>query len=167
MAKIVRFHEKGGPEVLQLEEVTLPPVAENDVRLRVLAIGLNRAESTYRREDDPQNTVKPVSPLPRHILRRVIERMRNLGTELSLQVLARESGYSRVHFVRMFRAATGYTPHNYLLKLRLDRARELLASPTLSLTDIALECGFSSRSHLSRMFRQVLGATPSQYRRSL
>jgi AraC family transcriptional regulator len=119
------------------------------------------------REDDPPTTVKQVSPLPKHILRRVIERMRNLGTELSLQALAKESGYSRVHFVRMFRAATGYTPHNYVLKLRVDRVRELLASPTLSLTDIALECGFSSHSHLSRVFRQVLGATPSEYRRSI
>jgi AraC family transcriptional regulator len=119
------------------------------------------------REDDPPTTVKQVSPLPRHILRRVIERMHNLGTELSLQVLAKESGYSRVHFVRMFRAATGYTPHNYLLKLRVDRVRELLANSRLSLTDIALECGFSSHSHLSRVFRQVLGATPSAYRRSL
>ena len=167
MAKIVQFHEKGGPEVLKLEEVTLSPVAENDVRFRVHAIGLNRAEYMHRREGDPQSAVKQVSPLPRHILRRVIERMRNLDTELSLQVLAKESGYSRVHFVRMFRAATGYPPHNYLLKLRVDRVRELLANRTLSLTDIALECGFSSHSHLSRVFRQVLGATPSEYRRSL
>jgi len=167
MAKIVQFHEKGGPEVLKLEEVMLSPVAENDVPSRVHAIGLNRAESMYRREGAPQSTVKQVSPLPRHILRRVIERMRNLDAQLSLQVLAKESGYSRVHFVRMFRAATGYTPHNYLLKLRVDRVRELLANPTLSLTDIALECGFSSHSHLSRVFRQVLGATPSEYRRSL
>ena len=119
------------------------------------------------REGDPQSTVRQASPLPRHILRRVIERMRNLDTESSLQVLAKESGYSRVHFVRMFRAATGYTPHHYLLNLRVDRVRELLANPMLSLTDIALECGFSSHSHLSRVFRQVLGATPSEYRRSL
>src|SRR5262249_45444505 len=125
---------------------------------RFLAIG---------REGDLPSTVKQVSPLPRHILRRVIERMRNLDTGLSLQALAKESGYSRVHFLRMFRAAMGDTPHNYLLKLRVDRVRELLANPTLSLTDIALECGFSSHSHLSRVFRQVMGATPSQYRRSL
>jgi AraC family transcriptional regulator len=119
------------------------------------------------REDDLPNTMKQVSPLPRHILRRVIERMRNFDSKLSLQMLAKESGYSRVHFLRMFRAATGYAPHNYLLKLRVDRVRELLASSTLSLTEIALECGFSSHSHLSRVFRQVLGATPSEYRRSL
>ena len=119
------------------------------------------------REDDPPNTAKQVSPLPRHILRRVIERMRNLDSNLSLEMLAKESGYSRVHFLRMFRAATGYAPHNYLLKLRVDRVRELLANSTLSLTEIALECGFSSHSHLSRVFRQFLGATPSEYRRTL
>lgn len=119
------------------------------------------------REGDLPNTAKQVSPLPRHILRRVIDRMRNLDSKSNLQMLAKESGYSRVHFLRMFRAATGYAPHNYLLKLRVDRVRELLASSTLSLTDIALECGFSSHSHLTRVFRQVLGSTPSAYRRSL
>jgi AraC family transcriptional regulator len=119
------------------------------------------------REAAPQSIVNQASPLPKHILRRVIERMHNLESELSLQVLAKESGYSRVHFVRMFRAATGYPPHSYLLNLRVDRARELLANPALSLTHIALECGFSSHSNLSRVFRQVLGATPSDYRRSL
>ena len=119
------------------------------------------------REVAVPSAAKQVSPLPRHILRRVIERMRNLEAELNLQVLAKDSGYSRVHFIRMFRAATGYPPHSYLLKLRVDRARELLANPALSLTDIALECGFSSHSHLTRVFRQVLGTTPSEYRRSL
>ena len=140
------------------QRVPPQPVKYDCARLSILFIG---------READPQSTVKQVSPLPRHILRRVIERMRNLETGLSLQMLAKESGYSRVHFVRMFRAATGHSPHNYLIRLRLDRARELLVSPTLSLTDIALECGFSSHSHLSRVFRKVLGATPSEYRRSL
>jgi len=105
--------------------------------------------------------------LPRHILRRVIERMRCFSSDLSLQALANESGYSRVHFVRMFRAATGYSPHNYLLNLKLERARELLRNPSISLIDIALDCGFSSHSHLSRLFHKFVGVTPSAYRRSL
>jgi AraC family transcriptional regulator len=103
--------------------------------------------------------------LPRHVLRRIIERMRCFSCDLSLQALANESGYSRVHFVRMFRAATGYSPHNYLLNLRLERARELLRNPSLSLIDIALDCGFSSHSHMSRLFHKSLGVTPSAYRR--
>jgi len=105
--------------------------------------------------------------LPRHVLRRIIERMRCFSCDLSLQALANESGYSRVHFVRMFRAATGYSPHNYLLNVRLERARELLKNPSLSLIDIALDCGFSSHSHMSRLFHKSVGVTPSTYRRSL
>jgi AraC family transcriptional regulator len=93
--------------------------------------------------------------------------MRCFSCDLSLQALANESGYSRVHFVRMFRAATGSSPHNYLLNLRLERARELLKNPSLSLIDIALDCGFSSHSHMSRLFHKRVGVTPSAYRRSL
>ena len=67
--------------------------------------------------------------LPRYAMRRVEERMRNLENDLTLEALARESGYSPIHFSRMFRAATGHTPHNYVLHLRGDCARQLLADP--------------------------------------
>jgi AraC family transcriptional regulator len=119
------------------------------------------------RSTQPQTNNTGPSGLPRHVLRRIIERMRCFNCDLSLQALANESGYSRVHFVRMFRAATGYSPHNYLLNLRLERARELLKNPSLSLIDIALDCGFSSHSHMSRLFHKSAGVTPSAYRRSL
>jgi AraC family transcriptional regulator len=115
----------------------------------------------------PQTNNSGTSALPRHVLRRVIERMRCFDCDLSLQALANESGYSRVHFARMFRAATGYSPHNYLLNLKLERARELLKDPSLSLIDIALDCGFASHSHMSRLFHKNVGVTPSAYRRSL
>ena len=119
------------------------------------------------RSTRPQTNHRGTYGLPRHVLRRIIERMRCFSCDLSLQALANESGYSRVHFVRMFRAATGYSPHNYLLNLRLERARELLKNPSLSLIGIALDCGFSSHSHMSRLFHKSVGVTPSAYRRSL
>ena len=105
--------------------------------------------------------------LPGHVLRRVVERMRSFDSDLSLQALANESGYSRVHFVRMFKAATGSSPHNYLLSLKLERVRELLKNQSMSLIDIALDCGFSSHSHMSRLFHKFVGVTPSAYRRRL
>jgi AraC family transcriptional regulator len=119
------------------------------------------------RSTQPQTNNRGTNGLPRPVLRRIIERMRCFSCDLSLQALANESGYSRVHFVRMFRAATGYSPHNYLLNLRLERTRELLKNPSLSLIDIALDCGFSSHSHMSRLFHKSVGVTPSTYRRSL
>ena len=82
--------------------------------------------------------------------------------------MAQMSGYSKDHFLRMFRSATGFTPHRYLLLLRIKRAQELMKGNTSrSLIDIALACGFSSHAQLSRTFRKVIGETPSEYRRNL
>jgi AraC family transcriptional regulator len=113
------------------------------------------------------NASPAASPLPRHLLQRVLERMHDLVADLDLQTLAAESGYSRSHFLRTFEAATGLTPHRYLLQLRLERAQELIRKGSTSLIDIAALCGFSSHAHMSRVFRQLLGVTPSQYRRNL
>jgi AraC family transcriptional regulator len=107
------------------------------------------------------------SPLPRHLLRRVFDRMNELNAGLDLLTLANETGYSRTHFLRMFQAATGTTPHRYLLQLRVSRAQELMRRASLSLIDIAAHCGFSSHAHMSKVFRQFLGVSPSTYRRSL
>ena len=113
------------------------------------------------------NASATASPLPRHLLQHVMERMHDLVADLNLQTLAAETGYSRSHFLRMFEAATGLTPHRYLLQLRLERAQKLMRKGSTSLIDIAALCGFSSHAHMSRVFRQLLGVTPSQYRRNL
>jgi AraC family transcriptional regulator len=118
------------------------------------------------RDAKPRTNNRRASALPGHVLRRIVERMQDFDGDLSLQALANESGYSRVHFVRMFKAATGYSPHNYLLNLKLERARELLKNPSMSLIDIALDCGFSSHSHMSRFFHKIVGVTPTAYRRN-
>jgi AraC family transcriptional regulator len=107
-----------------------------------------------------------LSPLPRRILRRVLDQMEaGLDSGLTLTELAAESGYSRTHFLRMFRSATGQSPHRYLLELRLKKAETMLASYTCSLIDIALACGFSSHAHFSTAFRSRYGLSPSAYRR--
>ncbi|HEX8799643.1 MAG TPA: AraC family transcriptional regulator [Terriglobales bacterium] len=109
-----------------------------------------------------------VSPLPLRPLRRVLERMQtDLSANLDLATLAAESGYSRAHFLRTFRAATGQTPHRYLLELRLTKAQALIASGSMPLIDVALACGFSSHAHLTTAFRSRFGSSPSEYRRGL
>jgi AraC family transcriptional regulator len=107
-----------------------------------------------------------VSPLPYHILNRVREKIEaNLDTVLSLASLAEESGYSRAHFLRMFRAATGSTPHQYVLDLRLRRAQASLRKKDARIIDIAVSCGFSSQSHMTSVFREHLEMTPGEFRR--
>ncbi len=101
-------------------------------------------------------------------LKRVVDLMETeLATDIDLSRLAIESGYSRNHFLRMFRAATGDTPHRYLLHLRVKKAQEMMKNKKIHLIDIALATGFSSHAQLSRVFRQVLGVTPSEYRRAI
>jgi AraC family transcriptional regulator len=107
------------------------------------------------------------APLPTVRLRRVVDRMgSDLSEDLSLETLARESGYSRAHFIRMFSAATGTTPHRYLTEMRLEFARHLLESGVTSITEISQSAGFSSHSHLTKVFHARFGATPSEYRRA-
>jgi AraC family transcriptional regulator len=119
---------------------------------------------------DRASTGRPesrISGLQPRILNRVREKIEaNLGTELSLDSLAEESGYSRAHFLRMFRAATGLTPHQYVLDLRLRRAQDRLRQKGSSIIDVAVSCGFSSQSHMTSVFRQRLETTPGEFRRN-
>jgi AraC family transcriptional regulator len=108
-----------------------------------------------------------VSALPQRILKRVRERIEaSVHTDISLEALAEESGYSRAHFLRMFREATGVTPHQYVLDVRLRHAQEWLRKKNSTLIDIADICGFSSQSHMTSVFRKRLGVTPGEFRRS-
>ena len=114
-----------------------------------------------------QVVTKHVAPLPHAILRRVKNYMEeHLQNKLSLDELAHETDYSRAHFLRMFRAATGKTPHQYLTERRIERAKSmLLEAKKISLIDVAAQCGFSSQSHLTRVFRERVGVTPSEFKR--
>jgi AraC family transcriptional regulator len=108
-----------------------------------------------------------ISPLPHAILQRVKKYMEeHLQDNLSLDQLARGTNYSRGHLLRMFRAATGKTPHRYLTERRIERAKSmLLEAEKISLTNIAAWCGFSSQSHMTRVFREQVGVTPSEFKR--
>ena len=114
-----------------------------------------------------QVVTKQIAPLPHAILRRVKNYMEeHLQDKLSLDELAHETDYSRAHFLRMFRAATGKTPHQYLTERRIERAKSmLLEAKKISLIDVAAQCGFSSQSHLTRVFRERVGVTPSEFKR--
>lgn len=106
--------------------------------------------------------------LPPRSIRRVLERMHaDLSADLSLKELAAESGFSRNHFIRSFQKVTGETPHRYLLRLRVERARTLIREKKMRLIDVAVSCGFANDAQLSRAFRSRLGISPSEYRRNI
>ena len=84
---------------------------------------------------------------------------------LSIEDVAREAEISPFHFIRLFEAVFGRTPHQFRIQSRLDRAKELLATGRHSVTDVCMEVGFSSVGSFSDLFARRIGTTPSAYRR--
>jgi AraC-like DNA-binding protein len=86
-----------------------------------------------------------------------------LGKPISVDDLAVLAGYSKYHFLRLFKAATGMTPARYVMLRRIEAAQAMLDEGKRSASDIALETGFSSAAHFSDVFRKVTGSTPTAW----
>jgi transcriptional regulator GlxA family with amidase domain len=84
----------------------------------------------------------------------------------SIAAIARDVGISPFHFIRQFDAVFGETPHQYRTRVRLDRAKRLLAAGA-SVTDACMEVGFSSLGSFSQLFTRRIGVAPSAYRRRI
>jgi AraC-like DNA-binding protein len=87
--------------------------------------------------------------------------------KLSLREVAREAALSPYHFIRVFKAVFGETPHQVRIAARLDKARHLLSVGEQSVTDICVEVGFSSLGTFSHLFARRVGSPPSVYRQRL
>ena len=89
----------------------------------------------------------------------------NLEGNLTLSMLAGACELSTRHFSRAFRQSVGLSPHQWLLQRRVDKARELLRDPNLSLADVAIACGFANQSHFTRVFTRIASVSPGRWRR--
>jgi AraC family transcriptional regulator len=106
------------------------------------------------------------SSLPQLQLKRVIDYMKaNLTQDLSILDLATLTGMSESHFSRSFRRSVGIAPYQYLMQQRVERAKQLLKRQAISISDIALDCGFANQTHLTKVFRQMTGVTPKAYQK--
>ncbi|MBZ5623149.1 MAG: AraC family transcriptional regulator [Acidobacteriia bacterium] len=90
-----------------------------------------------------------------------------LDQPLRLADAAREAYLSPYHYHRLFARTFGETPHNFLTRLRMDRARRLLARDQLAVTDVCFAVGYESLGSFSSRFRSLVGYSPSEYQRSL
>ena len=88
----------------------------------------------------------------------------HLDEQLSLETLAQQVGFSPHHFAQLFRRATGTSPHQFVLRQRLERAEWLLQETELPLAQVASACGFAHQSHLTQVFKRHLNRTPGAYR---
>jgi AraC family transcriptional regulator len=103
-----------------------------------------------------------------HVLRRVVEFMHtNIDKQIGLKDLAECAGLSLSHFSLQFRASANQSPHQYMLRLRVERSKQLLQNSRLSVLDVGLEVGFRNQQHFATVFRNSVGVPPSVYRTKL
>ncbi|MBW4600021.1 MAG: AraC family transcriptional regulator, partial [Calothrix sp. FI2-JRJ7] len=102
--------------------------------------------------------------LPSHQLQKSIDYMQyHLSEDISLEDIAAYVGISQYYFVRLFKQSTGYSPYQYLIKCRIERAKQLMMLRQGSITDIAVLVGFTSQSQFGRHFKRFTGMTPKQF----
>jgi AraC family transcriptional regulator len=98
-------------------------------------------------------------------LRRVQDYIHStLPATVTLVELSRVAGLSRRHFLRAFRESVGDTPLGYVRTLRIEEAKRRLSQGNQSITEVALDCGFSHAQHFATAFRRATGLTPSAFR---
>ena len=134
--------------------------------LKILLIELLRRAQKQLPEAAPQ------LPATRHAEHQIVDQLvqfvsANAGRRLSLQELADAAHISLPYMHRLFQTHLGLAPGQYIAKIRMEEAKTLLRSGSLSMGAVAREMGFSSQQHFSRQFRSVCGMTPSEYVRSL
>ena len=99
-------------------------------------------------------------------LRRITELVQGrMEDELSLLEMAQAVDLSPAYFSRMFRKSTGETPHQFVLRNKIERAKEMLCAPEPRVLDVAVACGFKTQQHFARVFRHMCGTSPREYRR--
>lgn len=89
-----------------------------------------------------------------------------LDRELSLEELAAIAQLSAYHFCRSFKRSTNFTPHQYVIRQRVERAKLLLKDGKLGIAEVAVACGFTHQSHLNRHFKRLTGVTPKIFSKS-
>lgn len=100
----------------------------------------------------------------RRLARAVDYMTAHFAEPIGLERLAREAGMSKFHFAHVFRERLGTTPHRYLVQLRMNAARSMLATTSRTIAEIAAACGYESAAHFGAAFQRRYGASPGAFR---
>jgi AraC-like DNA-binding protein len=133
-----------------------------------LMLALNRLIQCSSNVTSPQQQLSSKGGLPNWRLKRALKLLEgDLSKTPSLSEVAESIHLHPTSFCRAFKQSTGLSPHRYLLVHRIECAKEMMNDHNRTLTQIALDCGFSSSSQFSVVFRRIMGVSPRKYRRSL
>ena len=124
-----------------------------------LAVHLARHYSIHK----PELRIRSGGLAPGQLRRAVDFIQEQLAENISLNALAAAVGLSPFHFARSFKKSVGLTPHQYVIRCRIERARQLLLRADASVSDIASRVGFCDQSHLTAHFKRLYGVTPKAF----
>jgi AraC family transcriptional regulator len=133
--------------------------------IAVRFIGLRSDMQTAVKLIEVELRQRQVQALQKWRLKRVFEYVDlHLSAKITLAELAGVAGLSRMHFASQFRAATNLRPHEFVLRRRILRAKELLQNTTTPIVEIALTVGFQTQAHFTTIFKRFVGSTPNRWR---
>lgn len=148
--------------IVTLQEALQSPA--DSERERVSRAGLQLCEHLLERYRQPPANRERLSLAPWQERKAKEILSRSLNARLFIADVAEQCAMSRSHFSRAFKKATGMSPQDWALDLRVRRAQELLRDSALPISSISLECGFADQSHFSRTFGRLVGITPKRWR---
>lgn len=131
---------------------------------------LQRAQAMLKGLDgtshSPSANALPQGLAPWQVRRVLTHIDANLGMSIRNKDLATLAGLSTFHFNVAFRNSTGHSPHEYLIRRRMERAQGIMLSTHKALSEIAAECGLADQAHFTRLFRRFVGESPAAWRRA-
>lgn len=146
-------------------------VGAKDEGMNILVLASPQLEEEQMHEivraylDATLAAVDVVGGLPPRRLQRVFSHIReHIATELAVTELAQVAGMSQYYFSKLFKTSTGTTPHQYVMRQRIERAQEFLRETRVPLAEVAAKVGFETQSHFTSVFRRLAGLTPKHYR---
>ena len=158
-----QFFDAATRHIVELIQASGPGAAlrrlEAEELLRSVLIGWDAGA------EKPEGPLSPTDTEHGRRLREIIsELLENSGDAASVAELARRTGYSPVHFSRVFKKVTGSLPREFIIQVRIDRAKQLLRESSLSIGEIANALGYSDVFFFSRQFKNRAGLSPSRFR---
>jgi RpiB/LacA/LacB family sugar-phosphate isomerase len=146
-------------------------VGAQEEGMNVLVLALHAIQEQQTQEIVNAFLVAPLAPVaivgglsPRRLQRVFAHVKENIARDLSVAELAQIVDMSQYYFSKLFKLSSGTTPHQYVMRQRIERAQECLRETQVSLAGIATQVGFETQSHFTSVFRRLVGVTPKLYR---
>ena len=157
--------DSAAQDLQSVERTALPFMAETQIYALLLDILSVVAVECRGQNGDTDSDIHPASSRNQRAMQDACKYISiHFSEPISLESVAEHEGFSKYHFERIFKQFTGMTFYQYVTKLRLSYAQQLLGDRGLAITEIALRSGFSGGSTFTRAFRQATGLTPSEFR---